>query len=151
MGSSWWQCTACLRTQEEDICELQLNHCNLYDVPPDVFIYERTLEKLYLDANRVSVAVPPSESLRLRCAITTTFLFVLSQIRDLPRPLFQCHELRVLSLSDNEVTTLPPAIASLINLEHLDLSKNSKYTLNFIIAYGIYSKSYNLYSYDTRF
>ncbi|XP_003705737.1 leucine rich repeat containing protein 7 lap1 isoform X3 [Megachile rotundata] len=98
MGSAWWQCTACLRAQEEDICELQLNHCNLYDVPPDVFIYERTLEKLYLDANR---------------------------IKDLPRPLFQCHELRVLSLSDNEVTTLPPAIASLINLEYLDLSKNS--------------------------
>lgn len=48
------------------------------------------------------------------------------QIKDLPRPLFQCHELRVLSLSDNEVTTLPPAIASLINLEHLDLSKNSQ-------------------------
>ncbi|XP_039312691.1 protein lap1 isoform X2 [Solenopsis invicta] len=98
MGSSWWQCAACLRAQEEDICELQLNHCNLYDVPPDVFIYERTLEKLYLDANR---------------------------IRDLPRPLFQCHELRVLSLSDNEITTLPPAIASLINLEYLELSKNS--------------------------
>ncbi|XP_008544865.1 protein lap1 [Microplitis demolitor] len=98
MGSSWWQCTACLRAQEEDICELQLNHCNLYDVPPDVFIYERTLEMLYLDANR---------------------------IKDLPRPLFQCHELRVLSLSDNEITTLPPAIASLINLESLDLSKNS--------------------------
>ncbi|XP_043481036.1 protein lap1 [Leptopilina heterotoma] len=98
MGSSWWQCAACLRAQEEDICELQLNHCNLYDVPPDVFIYERTLEILYLDANR---------------------------IKDLPRPLFQCHELRVLSLSDNEVTTLPPAIASLINLELLDLSKNS--------------------------
>ncbi|XP_020287331.1 protein lap1 [Pseudomyrmex gracilis] len=98
MGSAWWQCAACLRAQEEDICELQLNHCNLYDVPPDVFIYERTLEKLYLDANR---------------------------IKDLPRPLFQCHELRVLSLSDNEITTLPPAIASLINLEYLDLSKNS--------------------------
>lgn len=50
---------------------------------------------------------------------------ILLQIKDLPRPLFQCHELRVLSLSDNEVTTLPPAIASLINLEYLDLSKNS--------------------------
>ncbi|XP_031850170.1 leucine rich repeat containing protein 7 lap1 isoform X2 [Nomia melanderi] len=98
MGSAWWQCAACLRAQEEDICELNLSHCNLYDVPPDVFIYERTLEKLYLDCNR---------------------------IKDLPRPLFQCHELRVLSLSDNEVTTLPPAIASLINLEYLDLSKNS--------------------------
>ncbi|XP_048510972.1 protein lap1 isoform X2 [Athalia rosae] len=100
MGSAWWQCAACLRTQEEDVCELQLNHCNLYDVPPDVFIYERTLEKLFLDANR---------------------------IKDLPRPLFQCHELRVLSLSDNEVATLPPAIASLINLEYLDLSKNTNF------------------------
>lgn len=49
------------------------------------------------------------------------------QIKDLPRPLFQCHELRVLSLSDNEITALPPAIASLINLENLDLSKNSKF------------------------
>lgn len=55
MGSAWWQCAACLRTQEEDICELHLNNCNLYDVPPDVFIYERTLEKLYLDANRVKI------------------------------------------------------------------------------------------------
>ncbi|XP_078046303.1 leucine rich repeat containing protein 7 lap1 isoform X4 [Augochlora pura] len=98
MGSAWWQCAACLRAQEEDIYELNLSHYNLYDVPPDVFIYERTLEKLCLDCNR---------------------------IKDLPRPLFQCHELRVLSLSDNEVTTLPPAIASLINLEYLDLSKNS--------------------------
>jgi len=54
------------------------------------------------------------------------FLLSDTQIKDLPRPLFQCHELRVLSLSDNEITTLPPAIASLINLEHLDLSKNSQ-------------------------
>lgn len=57
MGSAWWQCAACLRTQEEDICELHLNNCNLYDVPPDVFIYERTLEKLYLDANRVKINI----------------------------------------------------------------------------------------------
>lgn len=57
MGSAWWQCAACLRTQEEDICELHLNNCNLYDVPPDVFIYERTLEKLYLDANRVNINI----------------------------------------------------------------------------------------------
>lgn len=129
MGSAWWQCAACLRTQEEDICELHLNNCNLYDVPPDVFIYERTLEKLYLDANRVKINISD-------CFLYIYFFLsipmiqrynfhILLQIKDLPRPLFQCHELRVLSLSDNEVTTLPPAIASLINLEYLDLSKNS--------------------------
>lgn len=53
MGGAWWQCAACLRAQEEEVGEMQLNHCNLYDVPPDVFVYERTLERLYLDANRV--------------------------------------------------------------------------------------------------
>lgn len=36
----------------------------------------------------------------------------------------------MLSLSDNDISTLPPAIASLINLEHLDLSKNSQYSLD---------------------
>lgn len=43
------------------------------------------------------------------------------------QPLFHCHGLRKLHLSDNEVQTLPPAIASLINLEYLDISKNGKF------------------------
>jgi Leucine-rich repeat (LRR) protein len=40
--------------------------------------------------------------------------------------LFYCHGIRKLTISDNEITKIPPAIASLINLEELDLSKNGK-------------------------
>ncbi|KAK3089436.1 hypothetical protein FSP39_003580 [Pinctada imbricata] len=88
----------CLRPQiEEDVRELDYRHCSLTDVPADVFNFERTLEDLYIDSN---------------------------QIRDLPRELFYCHGIRKLSISDNEITNIPPAIASLINLEELDLSKN---------------------------
>ncbi|GIY16604.1 leucine-rich repeat-containing protein 7 [Caerostris darwini] len=87
----------CLRPESDDVRLLEYSHSNLDDVPNEVFGYERTLEELFLDAN---------------------------QIKDLPRPLFHCHGLRKLNLSDNEVQTLPSAIASLINLEHLDISKN---------------------------
>ena len=38
--------------------------------------------------------------------------------------LFYCHGLRKLSISDNEIKTIPPAISSLISLEELDFSKN---------------------------
>lgn len=86
-----------MRPETEDVRQLDYQHNMLQDVPPQVFAYERTLEELYLDSNR---------------------------IRDLPRPLFHCHGLRVLSMSDNDVQSLPPAIASLINLQHLDLSRN---------------------------
>ncbi|XP_021372192.1 erbin-like isoform X5 [Mizuhopecten yessoensis] len=88
----------CLRPQiEEDVRELDYRHCSLTDVPSEVFNFERTLEELFVDSN---------------------------QIRDLPRELFYCHGIRKLSLSDNEITHIPPAIASLINLEDLDISKN---------------------------
>ena len=49
-------------------------------------------------------------------------LFVLQE-------LFYCHGIRKLSISDNEITKIPPAIASLINLEELDLSKNGRWTV----------------------
>ncbi|XP_069126655.1 erbin-like isoform X4 [Argopecten irradians] len=88
----------CLRPQiEDDVRELDYRHCSLTDVPSEVFNFERTLEELFVDSN---------------------------QIRDLPRELFSCHGIRKLSLSDNEITHIPPAIASLINLEDLDISKN---------------------------
>ncbi|XP_033738235.1 uncharacterized protein LOC117325849 isoform X2 [Pecten maximus] len=88
----------CLRPQiEDDVRELDYRHCSLSDVPSEVFNFERTLEELFVDSN---------------------------QIRDLPRELFYCHGIRKLSLSDNEITHIPPAIASLINLEDLDISKN---------------------------
>ncbi|XP_061166210.1 uncharacterized protein LOC133175097 isoform X3 [Saccostrea echinata] len=88
----------CLKPKiQEEIYELDYRHCNLTDVPAQVFNFERTLEELYLDNN---------------------------QIQDLPRELFCCHGIRKLCLSNNEVTNIPPAIGSLINLEELDISKN---------------------------
>ncbi|CAG2208859.1 Erbin,Leucine-rich repeat-containing protein 7,Protein lap4,Protein scribble homolog,Protein lap1 [Mytilus edulis] len=78
---------------------LRKENGSLTDVPAEVFNVERTLEDLYLDSN---------------------------QIRDLPRELFYCHGIRKLSISDNEITKIPPAIASLVNLEELDLSKNGR-------------------------
>ncbi|XP_071439275.1 erbin [Hetaerina americana] len=93
-----WKCFSCIKSDTEDIVRLDYRHCSLSDVPPEVFAFERTLEELYLDANR---------------------------IKDLPRPLFHCHGLRHLGLSDNEIQSIPAAISSLINLEHLDISKNA--------------------------
>lgn len=40
--------------------------------------------------------------------------------------LFNCQFLNRLSMPDNDVTVLPAAIANLVNLRELDVSKNSK-------------------------
>lgn len=40
--------------------------------------------------------------------------------------LFNCQLLHRLSMPDNDLTVLPAAIANLINLRELDVSKNSK-------------------------
>lgn len=96
---SLFACLVCGgRGESDDIRMLDYCHASLTDVPSDVFACERTLEELYLDSNQLS---------------------------ELPRQLFYCHGLRVLGLSDNELSSLPPAVASLINLTSLDLSKNA--------------------------
>lgn len=51
--------------------------------------------------------------------LKTVFVFFLQQ-------LFNCHLLHRLSMPDNDLTVLPAAIANLINLRELDVSKNSK-------------------------
>lgn len=43
--------------------------------------------------------------------------------------LFNCQLLHRLSMPDNDLTVLPAAIANLINLRELDVSKNSKWHL----------------------
>lgn len=40
--------------------------------------------------------------------------------------LFNCQVLHRLSMPDNDLSVLPAAIANLINLRELDVSKNSK-------------------------
>ena len=96
----FFSCLSCLNSRtadEDDVSRLDFSHCSLDNVPDDIFVYERTLEQLYLDCNN---------------------------IRDLPRPLFHCGELRTLDVSDNDLVGLPEAISSLANLVKLILSKN---------------------------
>ncbi|XP_048353185.1 leucine-rich repeat-containing protein 7 isoform X6 [Sphaerodactylus townsendi] len=87
----------CFRGEEETISVLDYSHCSLQQVPKEVFNFERTLEELYLDAN---------------------------QIEELPKQLFNCQALRKLSIPDNDLSSLPTSIASLVNLKELDISKN---------------------------
>ena len=91
-GSGSWKqmLLCCIKAEEDDIRELDYQHSSLTDVPAEVFNHERTLEVLRLDCN---------------------------QIVELPRPLFHCHGLRELYLADNEISTMPPALASLIHLQ----------------------------------
>ena len=78
--------------------ELQdLSHFSLSDVPAEIFNFERTLESLNLESNN---------------------------IRDLPRQLFHCQELRVLHLADNDLHVLPSAVSSLVHLQG-ELSKTA--------------------------
>lgn len=88
----------CVRPGVEDVVELDYSHQSLSDVPTEVFVYERTLETLYCQSNRIT---------------------------ELPRQLFMCHGLKYLDLSDNELQAIPTAISSLVNLQHFNISRNT--------------------------
>lgn len=88
----------CVRPGVEDVVELDYSHQSLTDVPSDVFVYERTLETLYCQSNRIS---------------------------ELPRQLFMCHGLKRLDISDNELQAIPTAVSSLVNLQYLNISRNT--------------------------
>ncbi|XP_031640804.1 protein lap1 isoform X2 [Contarinia nasturtii] len=98
----WWTCLNCAskttQTNCNDIIVLDYAHHSLHDVPADVFQYERTLEELYLSSNRIT---------------------------ELPRQLFLCHGLKVLDLSDNDLSSIPTALSSLTNLGKINLARNS--------------------------
>uniref|UniRef100_A0A0V0J6Y6 Leucine-rich repeat-containing protein 1 n=1 Tax=Schistocephalus solidus TaxID=70667 RepID=A0A0V0J6Y6_SCHSO len=72
-------------------------HSSLSSVPDDVLRNSKTLEECRLDAN---------------------------QIKDLPNSLFRLEKLRVFSISDNELTKIPPLIGNFIDLVELDISRN---------------------------
>ncbi|CAG9786704.1 unnamed protein product [Diatraea saccharalis] len=88
----------CVRPGVEDVVELDYSHQSLTDVPTEVFVYERTLEILNCQSNRIT---------------------------ELPRQLFMCHGLKYLDLSDNELQAIPTAISSLVNLHHFNVSRNT--------------------------
>ncbi|CAF2819655.1 unnamed protein product, partial [Rotaria sp. Silwood2] len=96
------------RKRRDDITVVDYSHGNLSSVPEDILQYENTLEELHLEAN---------------C------------LQELPKWLFQCHALRYLLLSDNELDCLPPSISSLTSLERLDLSRNDLMSLPDNIRY----------------
>ncbi|KAL1006904.1 hypothetical protein UPYG_G00078720 [Umbra pygmaea] len=72
-------------------------HCNLQNVPDEIFRYSRSLEELLLDSN---------------------------QLRELPKPFFRLLNLRKLGLSENEIQRLPPEVANFMQLVELDISRN---------------------------
>jgi len=52
-----WKCCSCFSKTYEapEVLELDYRHSSLTEVPADVFGFERTLEKLDLGSNQVSV------------------------------------------------------------------------------------------------
>ncbi|KRT85992.1 hypothetical protein AMK59_1546 [Oryctes borbonicus] len=99
---NWLNCFACKQKTVENVRTLDFSRTSLTEVPADVFNFERTLETLHIDGNKII---------------------------ELPRTLFQCEELRYLDVSDNEIHTIPTLISKLINLQTLNISRNLlKYT-----------------------
>ncbi|KAJ7407595.1 Protein LAP2 [Willisornis vidua] len=104
----------CLRGEEETVTTLDYSHCSLEQVPKEIFMFEKTLEELYLDANQIE-ELPKGHVIVYSC-FKGMYLYI--------RQLFNCQSLHKLSLPDNDLTTLPASIANLINLRELDVSKN---------------------------
>ncbi|KAM7538314.1 hypothetical protein Aperf_G00000076912 [Anoplocephala perfoliata] len=76
---------------------IEKSHASLTSVPDDVLRSYRTLEECKLDAN---------------------------QIKELPSAFFRLEKLRILSVSDNELTRIPPGIGNFSSLVELDISRN---------------------------
>jgi len=81
----------------EVVEEANFCSCNLKQFPQTLWKYSNTLTKIILESNSLEY---------------------------LPDELFSCYQLRYLSVSDNDIGDIPPALASLTNLSYLDLSKN---------------------------
>ena len=43
----------CLRPEDPEVHVLDYRHCSLEHMPAEVFLWERTLEELYVDANQI--------------------------------------------------------------------------------------------------
>ncbi|XP_036334982.1 protein lap1 isoform X2 [Rhagoletis pomonella] len=92
------RCFSCLANQNDDIIlELDFSNNILSDAFPNVWQHERTLEELYLNSARIT---------------------------SLPPELFYCQNLRVLVVSNNNLESVPNAVAALRQLQTLNLSRN---------------------------
>lgn len=80
--------------------------------------------------SHTSVPSSPFDSIPTRfviCHVYVPFLIIglFSRVKlTFSQALFHCEELRLLSLSDNELQSIPSAISSLNKLEELNISKN---------------------------
>ncbi|VEL30540.1 unnamed protein product [Protopolystoma xenopodis] len=77
--------------------KIDRRHSNLLIIPDEVLRNCRTLEECRLDAN---------------------------QIKDFPKNFFRMERIRYLTLSDNELSRIPPGIGNFSNLIELDISRN---------------------------
>jgi protein scribble len=77
---------------------LDRRHCNLTRIPEEVWRNEQYLEELLLDMNG---------------------------LQDLPPKFFRISNLRILTVSENELLRLSPMISNLTRLTQLDVSKNA--------------------------
>jgi len=64
--------------------------------------------------------------------MNTTFNYISLFFR-LSQQLFNCQALKKLSMPDNDLSSLPTTIASLVNLKELDISKNGISLTQFIL------------------
>nr|CDS30895.1 cell polarity protein,leucine rich repeat [Hymenolepis microstoma] len=92
-----FKCFPFIKGCGSQIDTIEKSHASLTSVPDDVLRSYRTLEECKLDAN---------------------------QIKELPSAFFRLEKIRILSMSDNELTRIPPAIGNFSNLVELDISRN---------------------------
>ncbi|KAJ9582871.1 hypothetical protein L9F63_022783, partial [Diploptera punctata] len=128
-----WKCFMnCVRSQAEDVRQLDYQHSMLQDVPPEVFAYERTLEELNLDSNR-HIDRSRNGSVNQLEKLPEGFTQLLSleelYLNDtcldfLPANFGRLTKLRILELRENNLNTLPKSIARLTSLERMDIGQN---------------------------
>lgn len=92
--------------------------------------FEQSESRIFTQISLEHFCANPCFSFPPYVTTTTTLCAAANQICDLPRQLFYCQELKLLNLNDNEITSIPPAINSLIHLQKLDLSRNSEYRVD---------------------
>ena len=70
--SSWLKCP-CVRAEVEEIYELDYQHCSLVTLPDEIFEFECSLKKLYLDYNQVARSKRLDSLLNFPCPKSVMF------------------------------------------------------------------------------